>query len=99
MRSGVTTASGIEIASASVGDGRPVVYVAGWGVSVPAAFGSFARIVLAHLWTTQRGPAALPMGGGDMVQVPGFSYAIPNRAAELLNGSQGGVPFLSEAYV
>jgi hypothetical protein len=76
-----------------------VTYVAGWGVSVPAAFGSFARIVLAHLWTTQRGPAALPMGGGDMVQVPGFSYAIPNRAAELLNGSQGGVPFLSEAYL
>jgi hypothetical protein len=74
-------------------------YVAGWGTSVPAAFGSFARIVLQHLWDTQRGPAALPMGGGEMVTPPGFGFAIPNRAAELLNGSQNGVPFLSEAYL
>jgi hypothetical protein len=76
-----------------------VTYVAGWGVSVPAAFNTFARIVLAHLWSSQRGPAALPMGGGEMVTVPGFGFAIPNMAAELLNGSQGGVPFLSEAYL
>ena len=72
-----------------------VVYVAGWGVSVPAAFNTFARIVLQHLWTSQRGPAALPMGGGEMVTIPGFGFAIPNMAAELLNGSQGGIPFLS----
>jgi hypothetical protein len=76
-----------------------VTYVAGWGVSVPAAFNSFARIVLQNLWDTQRGPVALPMGGGEMVTPPGFGFAIPNRAAELLNGSQGGVPFLSEAYL
>jgi len=76
-----------------------VIYVAGWGVSVPAAFNSFARIVVQHLWNSQRGPAALPMGGGEMVTVPGFGFAIPNMAAELLNGSQGGIPFLSEAYV
>jgi hypothetical protein len=74
-------------------------YVAGWGTSVPAAFNSFARIVLAHLWSSQRGPAALPMGGGEMVSVPGFGFAIPNMAAELLNGSQNGVPFLSQAYL
>jgi hypothetical protein len=74
-------------------------YVAGWGTSVPAAFGSFARIVVQHLWDSQRGPAALPMGGGEMVTVPGFGFAIPNMAAELLNGSQGGVPFLSEGYL
>jgi hypothetical protein len=76
-----------------------VTYVAGWGVSVPAAFNTFARIVLQHLWTSQRGPAALPMGGGEMAVVPGFGFAIPNMAAELLNGSQGGIPFLSEAYL
>jgi hypothetical protein len=76
-----------------------VTYVAGWGTTVPAAFGSFARIVLAHLWSSQRGPAALPMGGGEMVTVPGFGFAIPNMAAELLNGSQGGVPFISEAFL
>ena len=76
-----------------------VTYVAGWGVSVPAAFNSFGRIVLQHLWDTQRGPAAMPMGGGDMVTVPGFGFAIPNAAAELLDGSMDGIPFLSEAYL
>jgi len=76
-----------------------VTYVAGWGTSVPPTFNTFARIVLAHLWTSQRGPAALPMGGGEMVTVPGFGFAIPNMAAELLDGSFGGVPFLAQAYV
>jgi len=76
-----------------------VTYVAGWGTSVPAAFGVFARIVIAHLWQSQRGPAAMPMGGGELATPPGFGFAIPNRAAELLNGSQGGIPFLAEAYL
>jgi hypothetical protein len=76
-----------------------VVYVAGWGVSVPAAFNSFARIVVQHLWDSQRGPAAMPMGGGEMVTIPGFGFAVPNMAAELLNGSQNGIPFISEAYL
>jgi hypothetical protein len=74
-------------------------YVAGWGTSMPGAFNSFARVVIQHLWTSQRGPAALPMGGGEMVQVPGFGFLVPNMAAEMLNGSQGGVPFLSEAFI
>ena len=76
-----------------------VTYTAGWGTSVPAAFNTFARIVVAHLWSSQRGPAAMPMGGGEMVSVPGFGFAIPNMAAELLNGSQDGIPFRSEAFV
>ncbi len=76
-----------------------VVYTAGWGTSVPAAFNDFARIVIQNLWETQRGPAALPMTSEETVNIPGFAFAIPNRAAELLNGSQGGVPFLAEAYV
>ena len=63
-------------------------YVAGWGVQVPAAFNIFARIVLGNLWRTQRGPAATPMGG-EMVQVPGFGYLVPNQAAEILAGSHG----------
>ena len=76
-----------------------VTYVAGWGTSMPAAFNSFARIVLAHLWESQRGPSARPgMGGDELATIPGFGFAIPNMAAELLNGSQGGVPFLAEAY-
>jgi len=76
-----------------------VTYVAGWGTSVPSAFNIFARIVLQHLWETQRGPLAMPMAGEQAVMVPGFGFAIPARAAELLNGSQNGVPFLTEAYV
>jgi len=78
-----------------------VTYVAGWGTSVPAAFNAFARITLQHLWTSQHGPSARPSmgGGGDLVTIPGFGFAVPNMAAELLNGSLGGVPFLTEAYL
>ena len=76
-----------------------VTYVAGWGASVPAAFGTASRIILQHLWKTQRGPVAVPMGGGDLVTLPGFGYAVPTQAAELLDGSQNGVPFLTQAYV
>lgn len=78
-----------------------VAYVAGWGTSVPATFNTVARIVLQHLWETQHGPAARPMMAGEVetVMIPGFGFAVPNQAAELLNGSQGGVPFMSEAFV
>jgi hypothetical protein len=34
-----------------------------------------------------------------MVTLPGFSFAIPNQAAELLEGSQDGMPFMQEAFV
>jgi hypothetical protein len=77
-----------------------VTYVAGWGVSVPAAFNSFGRIVLAHLWNSQHGPSVRPsMGGSELVTPPGFGFAIPNMAAELLNGSVNGIPFLQEAFI
>jgi len=77
-----------------------VTYVAGWGTSVPAAFNSAARIILQNLWDTQHGPSVRPsMGGTEMTTVPGFAFAIPNRAAELLNGMQDGMKFQQEAYV
>jgi len=78
-----------------------VTYVAGWGAAVPAAFGVAARIILQNLWETQHGPSSRPsMGAGsDMVTVPGFGFAIPNQAAQLLEGSQNGMPFMLEAYV
>jgi hypothetical protein len=76
-----------------------VLYVAGWGTSVPAAFNTAARIILQHLWESKRGPLAMPMAGEPAVMVPGFGFAIPNRAAELLDGSQDGIPFMSEAYL
>jgi hypothetical protein len=77
-----------------------VTYVAGWGVSVPPAFNSAARIILQHLWWTQRGPSLQgPLAGGADVILPGFGFAIPNAAAELLDGAQGGMPYISQAYV
>ena len=79
-----------------------VTYVAGWGTSVPAAFNSAARIILQWLWTTQHGPSARPSMGGaaaGVTVVPGFPYAIPNGAAELLEGSLNGMSFRQEAYV
>jgi hypothetical protein len=79
-----------------------VIYVAGWGTQVPAAFGTASRIIIQNLWKTQHGPSVRPGMGGmgdEMVTLPGFGFAIPNQAAELLNGSLNGLPFLSEAYV
>lgn len=78
-----------------------VTYVAGWGTSVPAPFNTAARIILQSLWETQHGPSARPsmQGGDEMVTIPGWGYAIPNQAAELLDGSLNGMPFMNEAYV
>jgi hypothetical protein len=76
-----------------------VTYVAGWGMSVPAAFSTAGGIILQNLWDTQRGPAAQPMQGEEMVTLPGFGFAIPNQAAELLDGSQDGMSFMNEAFV
>jgi hypothetical protein len=77
-----------------------VTYVAGWGTTVPAAFNLAARYIVQHLWTSQHGPAVRPsMGGSDLVTPPGFGFAIPNMAAELLNGQFGGMPFRLEAFV
>ncbi len=77
-----------------------VTYVAGWGVQVPATFSSVARIVLKHLWEAERGAAASPLlGGEETVSMPGWGYAIPARAAELLEGTFNGMPFRCEAFV
>ncbi len=71
-----------------------VVYTAGWGTAVPASFNEAGRIILEHLWQTQHGPWARPsIGGEEEVTLPGFGFAIPNRAAELL------APYSLEAYV
>lgn len=76
-----------------------VTGTAGWGTSVPAAFAEFAAIVIDHLWQPRRGPVAMPMGGVDTVTPPWLGFAIPNRALELLNGSQDGLPYAMEAYI
>jgi uncharacterized phiE125 gp8 family phage protein len=78
-----------------------VIAVAGWGVAVPAAFSQAAMIILQHLYESRRGPGSIMSGAAatEMVTPPGFGFAIPRMAAELLNGAQNGVPFVSEAYI
>jgi uncharacterized phiE125 gp8 family phage protein len=76
-----------------------VAYVAGWGTTVPAAFNSASRIILARLWETQHGPSARPsMGSPDLAAVPGFPYEIPREAASLLRGTLNGLPFMCEVF-
>jgi hypothetical protein len=65
-----------------------VVYTAGLGTSVPAPVSAAARIILDHLWEIQRGPSARPSAGGeDTTQMFGMSFAVPNRALELLGAN------------
>ncbi len=78
-----------------------VIYVAGWGTVTPAAFNLAARIILGFLWENQHGPSARPsMGGGadELAMVPGFPYAIPWGAVELLRGGMNGLPFVCEVF-
>lgn len=66
-----------------------VVYVAGAAATsddVPATVQLAARMILRHLWLTNRGGATVVPGmGDDETSMPDWSaYAIPNRALELL---------------
>jgi hypothetical protein len=72
-----------------------VTYTAGLGTAVPAGITEAAAIILDHLWQTQRGQAAAgaPFGGQEVTTLPGFGFAIPNRAAELLS------PYALEVFV
>lgn len=61
-------------------------YTAGRGTSPPAAVNLAARIIVAHMWESTRGPAQRPTasGGDDLALITGLGYSIPNRALELL---------------
>lgn len=66
-----------------------VVYTAG-RLQTPASLTGAGKVILQHLWRTRYGSSrALPgIGGGDdfavTEPVPGFGYAIPNRALQLM---------------
>lgn len=69
-----------------------VTYVAGYQV-IPASFQLAGAIIVNHLWQTQRGNRGAPrVGGGisDTTMVPGFAFAVPNRALELLGTGMPG---------
>ena len=65
-----------------------VVVVAGRYI-VDEAISHAAKVILAHLWETQRGRAATTTvtrrsSSDDTTVLPGFGFSIPNRAIELL---------------
>jgi hypothetical protein len=69
-----------------------ITYTAGYRV-VPARYIGAAKIILAHLWSTQRVPTLGPtptLRGGNreeaIITTGGEGYAIPHRAVELLGG-------------
>jgi hypothetical protein len=59
--------------------------VAGWVASTEVNTIKLATLFLVdHLWESQRGPAATPLGGDEFVQVASRSFAVPNRVIDLL---------------
>lgn len=65
-------------------------YIAGRAV-LPANVSLAAKLILQHLWRTNFGAARGPSSSDDFLateQVPGFGYAIPNRALQLLQGDR-----------
>lgn len=60
-----------------------VTYVAGRPV-VPANITAAAKIILQHLWQSVRTGSRSPGRSDDVTTIPGFGYAIPNRALQLL---------------
>lgn len=73
----------VELASGSSfsASTRTVVYVAGRAI-IPPAISLAARIIVQHLWDTQRGGSNLPLADDGMVV--GAGWAVPRRAIELL---------------
>ena len=69
------------------------------GHRVPAALNLAARYILRNLWDSQRGASGPPMlGGTELVTAPGFGYAIPREAAQLLEGTLNGIPFADQVF-
>jgi hypothetical protein len=54
--------------------------------TIPANAVLAGKMILQHLWESQRAAAGVPLGGADeTTMVPGFGFAVPNRALELLS--------------
>jgi uncharacterized phiE125 gp8 family phage protein len=72
-----------------------VTYTAGLDV-VPPAVQLATLVIVAHLWQTQRGTAALPSLGGDPVAAaPVAAGAVPPLAQELLRGYDTRTPAIA----
>lgn len=63
-----------------------ITYKAGRTV-IPSSIRTACQIIVQHLWETRRGASSAPRYGADeTVTLPGWGYAIPNAAADLLSG-------------
>lgn len=58
---------------------------------IPEAYRLAAKIIVQHLWETQRGAMGVQLGGEGEGWNPGRGYAIPRRALELLDSTLPGV--------
>ncbi|MEV3980800.1 hypothetical protein [Nonomuraea sp. NPDC049758] len=68
-----------------------VAYVAG-RLDMPANVDLAGKILLQHMWETQRGETiGVRVGGADQVWDPRLGYAIPRRALELLGRTYPGI--------
>lgn len=73
-----------------------VVYTAGQSV-IPDSCILATKIIVQHLWRTHRGsmggyaPGMGGTAGDDTVNVPGFSYAVPRKAVEILGAPLPGI--------
>jgi hypothetical protein len=60
-------------------------------VVVPDDYRLAAKIIIQHLWETQRGTMGVQLGGDDEHYMAGRGFAIPRRALELLDTQLPGV--------
>ncbi|MCQ9178945.1 hypothetical protein KMT30_07845 [Streptomyces sp. IBSBF 2953] len=81
----VTVASGPRL-SGSV----DITYQAGMDV-IPDDYRLAGKIIIGHLWETQRGAMGVQVGGDNESWMPGRGFAIPRRALELLDSPMPGV--------
>ncbi|MGW1961825.1 head-tail connector protein [Streptomyces sp. NPDC001935] len=71
-------------------DSVDITYQVGMAV-IPDDYRLAGKIIIGHLWETQRGTMGVQLGGDDEQYVPGRSFAIPHRALELLDTQLPGV--------
>lgn len=93
----VSSAAGIvQLAdrSAVTSDLYTVVYQAGRQGAVPARWLQAARVLLRHLWSTQRGSSSPGRNRGGDDYATGMAYTMPNRVLELLQYDRQG-PFVA----
>ncbi|WP_084963752.1 head-tail connector protein [Thermoactinospora rubra] len=68
-----------------------VTYVPG-RLEIPPHVSQAAKILLQHMWETQRGTmGGVRVGGSDEVYDPRFGFTIPRRAVELLGDQPPGI--------